>query len=108
LIIESITKISVSGSEQVLRTLIVLSIEAEYSLMPPTTNDTTASWWPTSEAAGSKQLVAALNLQAKILPSSEARKIIIKWKIRSTRTNQNIRPKQKMGSLLVLQQRVAH
>jgi hypothetical protein len=37
--------------------------------MPPTINETTASLWPSREAAGSKQLVAALNLHAKILPS---------------------------------------
>ena len=50
-------------------TLMEWSMEPEYSLLAPTTSVTTARVWPVSDAAGSKQLVAALNFHASIVPS---------------------------------------
>lgn len=44
-------------------------MEPEYSLLAPTTKETTASEWPVRDVTGSKQFVAALNCHVNMDPS---------------------------------------
>ncbi len=60
-------------------TLIVWSIEAEYSLSFRETNETTGNICPVREVAGSNVLVVGLNFHAKMVPSCN---------IESEKTNQ--------------------
>ena len=49
-------------------TLIVLSMEPEYSLPSPTVSETTAPLWPSNVVAGSKALFPLLAFHAYIVP----------------------------------------